>query len=117
MVDAIFTKVKEAFKFTLKEMLMIGMLSAIFYLTFTTNTTVELMDNRYKEDIYIGAETVLITLQKQEICEPEDILSFLSPKPAGKDSLRKGVTNEEAYARLLETYGDLARNAKIAFSY
>jgi len=117
MVDTIYAKVRDAFKFTLKEMVMIGMLSAIFYLTFTTNTTVDLINDRYNNDIYAGAETVLITLQKQEILEPEDILSFLDTKPAGKDSLKKGVTNEEAYTELLEIYGDLARNAKIAFRY
>ena len=117
MVDSIFGKFIAMFNFSVKEMVVLALLVFILYFTFTTNSAIQLMEARYQDDIYHGAEGVLITLQKLEIETPEAILEFLAPKPAGKNNLRKGVTDKEIYEKLYEVYGELAKNAKIAFSY
>lgn len=115
MVDSIFIKIREAFNFTLKEFLFIILLVILTFFTINTNHLVNGMDQRYYFDIQENAASVLTTLQKNNIIEPNDILDFLSQKPAGKSDLKKGVTTERTYILLVEQYGVLAKNARIVF--
>lgn len=100
---------------TFKEVLFLVLMVAIFWFTWNTNTIIVGMDERYYSDIEEGASAVLSTLQQKGILTPNDIAEFLAPKPAGRTSLKKGVTCEKVYQRLVETYGDLARNARMIF--
>lgn len=74
----------------------------------------EVLSEYTKIETTEAAEAVLSTLKMKNIYEPIDIENFLAEKPAGRTDLLKGLEDEEIYHDLLETYGDLAKNAKIA---
>lgn len=63
-----------------------------------------------------AAEAVLTTLNKNNIFTPDEIINFLAQKPAGRTDLTNGVNNQEVYAYLVNIFGQLARNAKVALN-
>lgn len=75
------------------------------------------IENHEIEVALESAEAVLQTLVANDILSPNEISTFLANKPAGRTDLLKGVTNDVVYQSLLETYGDLAKNAKIALDH
>lgn len=96
---------------------MISLVCISVYFGYQNNITLGKMDARYYDDTYQASSMVLANLEKNDICDTQDILSFLEDKPAGKTDLKRGVLEDEVYNKLYMVYGDLARNAKIALSY
>ena len=75
------------------------------------------MEERYFNDVYDNGFAVLASLQNNNILEPKNIITFLENKPAGKSDLKKAVENNNIYARLVNVFDGLAKNAKKALTY
>lgn len=92
----------------------------MFQVRETVNSTNELviqMDNRYYDDIYEKGATVMNTLVDQGFNEHNEIRDFLSQKPAGRSDLKKAISIEKTYCKLVEEYGELANVAKRAVDF
>lgn len=124
MIRTFFEKIIEGFNFTIKDFLILIIISIfllggykIYEMTENTNTKINAMEERYFHDIEENGFAVLASLQNNSIIEPKDIVLFLESKPAGKSDLRKALSNELIYERLVNVFDGLAKNAKKALIY
>jgi len=69
----------------------------------------------YDDDVYVASEGVLNTLKTNGIVEITDIREFLKDKPAGRTDIKRGLNNEQVYTNMVEQYGELAINCKVAY--
>lgn len=124
MINEFFKKIIDGFNFTIKDFLILIIISVFliggfkaYELINDTNLKINAMEKRYFEDIEGNAFAVLASLQNNNIIEPQEIIKFLASKPAGKSDLKKGLQNEKIYERLVNVYNGLAKNAKTALLY
>lgn len=137
MVIELFIKIFDSFEFNKKDLLTL-LAIAIFTFVMWQNTIqvnerinnleIQLdimdqkMDVRYEEEVKQDnllcrekGSAVLTSLMRSNISTTDDILEFLSQKPAGMMDLKLAVMNDDVFKELVEIYGDLARNARAAF--
>lgn len=126
---AIFDRMKPADKIAL--LIMVSLFIGMFFVLWNFNThmqdisqTVNLtydkvieMESREFEQIYDRGAAVMNTLISQGFETHEEIQQFLAPKPAGRTDLKTALNNEKTYARLVDTYGELAKVAKRAIDF
>ena len=124
MITTFLDKLIEAFHFSIKDFLVLIITCVflmggynIYKLTVDTNIKINNIEDRYFHDVYDNGFAVLASLQNNNILEPKDIVSFLEAKPAGKSDLKKSLENEDIYARLVDIFDGLAKNAKKALTY
>jgi len=124
MLTEFFKKLIDGFKFTIKDTLVLIIITIflfggynIYQMTENTNIKINAMEDRYFHDIEENAFAVLVSLQNNDIIEPKNIITFLESKPAGRSDLKKGLSNEEIYQRLVNIFDGLAKNAKKALIY
>jgi len=117
MIVEIAEKVKKALKLSFKEFITLALLFVILALVVQTNTTVNLQEERWYDATLENGVAVMNTLQSQGFTSANEIASFLAPKPAGRTNLKTAVKNDKIYDCLVDTYGDLAKQAKIAVDF
>lgn len=121
MISSFFNRLIEGFNFSIKDFLILIVISIFliggykaYQLIENTNNKINAMEKRYIEDIYENGFTVMSSLQRNHIKEPEEIINFLSSKPAGKSDLKKSIKNDTIYKRLVSDFDILAKNCKKA---
>lgn len=119
MISSFINNLIEKFNFSFKDLLILIFLSLFlmggyksYQLIENTNNKINAMEERYFNDVYENGFTVLSSLQRNYVKEPEEILNFLSSKPAGKSDLKKAIRNEKIYNKLIKDFEVLARNCK-----
>lgn len=124
MIGDFFKRLIDGFKFTIKDMLVLIVITVfliggynIYSLTENTNSKINSMEQRYYSDIEDNGFTVLVSLQNNDVIETKDIIAFLENKPAGRSDLKKALQNEIIYERLVNIFDGLAKNCKKALIY
>lgn len=124
MLLNLFTKLFEGFNFSIKDVIVLIIISIfllggynVYNIVDNIDTNVNRMEMRYYSDIEENGFSVLVSLQNNNIVEPKDIITFLENKPAGRSDLKKALNNGQIYERLVNVFDGLAKNAKKALIY
>lgn len=121
MLSNFFNKLIEGFNFSIKDFLILLIILVFltggykaYQLIENTNNKINAMEERYFNDVYENGFAVLSALQRNHVKEPEEIIEFLSAKPAGKSDLKKAITDDKIFSKLVNVFDGLAKNCKKA---